>query len=147
MFSRIVKELGEFPNAVLTGLDPEGYPFSVRCRPESDAAAQVFRVQVPEGVPIRPGRAGLLCHKHDELLWHLRSFLVRGTLERGERGWALRPEEFVPGAGIGGVMSLVKWVLGARRDTKRYLAKRGLPRPTVPWDEINAIKEQAKRGK
>ena len=29
----------------------------------------------------------------------------------------------------------------ARHNAKRYLEKRGLPRPRIPWDEINAAKK------
>jgi hypothetical protein len=88
-----------------------------------------------------------LCHRHDENLWNLKSFLVRGTLARGEDGeWTFRPERCVPGAGIGGPMAMVRFVAGARKTAGRYLEKRGLPRPRIPWDAINAIKAQIREG-
>jgi hypothetical protein len=92
--------------------------------------------------PVGPGPASLLCHRHDENLWNLKSLLVRGTLVRGDGEWTFRPERFVPGAGIGGPTAMVRFVAGARKTAGRYLEKRGLARPRIPWDEINAIKAQ-----
>ena len=142
MWDEIVEHLPDFGSAVLTGLDPEGYPYSVRCRPDPDA--RVLRVRLPGYVPIRPGPASLLCHRHDENLWNLESFLVRGTLVHEGAGWTFRPEKFVPGAGIGGPMGIMRLVIGSRKSAKRYLEKRGLSRPRIPWKEINGIKAQAR---
>lgn len=143
MWDDITKHLPGFESAVLTGVDAEGYPFSVRCWPYPDAAAaKVLRVQLAAGTPIRPGPASLLCHKHDENLWNLRSFLVRGVLNRDERGWSFAPLRFIPGAGIGGLPAMARFFIGSRRNARRYLKKRGLARPGIPWDEINAVKKQ-----
>jgi hypothetical protein len=144
VWDEIVEHLPRFESAVLTGLDAEGYPFSVRCRPRINAVARVLEVHLPAGIPVRPGPASLLCHRHDENLWHLRSFLVRGELNRDGRGWTFRPQRFVPGAGIGGPMGVVRFFVGSRRTARRYLEKRGLSRPRVPWEEIRALKAQAR---
>ena len=146
MWAEIVKHLPDFPSAVLTGVDATGYPFSARCVPRLDAEARAVRVDVPEGGSIRPGPACLLCHKHDQRLWNLKSCVVRGRLERDGRGWLLRPCGFIPGMGIGGLWGYVRLLRGARRSTRRYLARRGLPRPRIPWDEVRALMEQANAG-
>ena len=86
MWAEIVKYLPTFETAVLSGTDATGYPFSVRCAPRPDHAAQVLHVAVPPGADLRPGPAGLLCHSHDERYWNLRSFNVRGTLEHDAGG-------------------------------------------------------------
>lgn len=145
MWDEINEHLPSFESAVLSALDAEGYPYSVRCRPRPDRVSRVLKVRLPAGIPLRPGPASLLCHRHDENLWNLKSFLVRGVLEAldGE-DWNFRPEKFVPGAGIGGPMSLVRLVTGARRSTRNYLEKRGLPRPRIPWAEIRKVKAQAR---
>ena len=145
MWDEIVRELPGFDSAVLTALDDEGYPLSVRCRPEPDPASRTLRVQVGPGVALRPGPAGLLCHRHDELLWNQRAFLARGTLAEEPGGWTFCPTAFVPGAGIGGLRGLINFVIASRRSTSRYLAARGLPRPRIPWRDIIAIKEQVAR--
>jgi hypothetical protein len=90
MWADIVKYLAEYPSAVLTIVDDGGYPFSFRCKPEPDASSQTLRLQLPEGLSVKPGPAGILCHKHDELLFNMKSFGVSGTLEEDNRGWILR---------------------------------------------------------
>ncbi len=143
MWDEVVAHLPEYASAVVTARDEAGHPFSFRCRPTADAAAQVLRVYVPPQAPVCAGPANLLCHKHDDWLWHQRSFLVRGTLERDADGWLLRPREYVPGVGYGGVRGQVRFVLAARTAARRYLAARGLPRPAVPWDTLAELKRQA----
>lgn len=145
MWDDILQHLADFSTAVLTAIDDTGYPFSVRCTPEADDATQTLRFHLPEGTRIRVGPASLLCHRHDEQLWNLKSFMVRGSLERDARGWMLRPRRFVPGAGIGGLPGLLRFVRDGRRRTRRYLEKRGLARPNVPWDRIHAVWEEVKR--
>jgi hypothetical protein len=143
MWDEIVGHLPEFSGAVLTGCDAEGYPFSVRCHPTPDASRLVLRLSAPPSVPIRSGPASLLCHKHDEWLWHQRSFLVRGKLERESETWIFIPERYVAGVGYGGVQGQVRFIIGARHAARRYLAVRRLPRPNIPWDEMEEIKRQA----
>ena len=97
MWGEIVNHLPSFESAVLTGLDGEGYPYSVRCRPYTDPVRRVLRMRLPDGIPVQPGPASLLCHKHDESMWNLKSFLVRGELSRDARGWSLSPRRVVRG--------------------------------------------------
>jgi hypothetical protein len=40
---------------------------------------------------------------------------------------------------------MLRFLTDSRRKAKTYLDRRGLPRPTVPWAAIIAVKEQAKR--
>lgn len=147
MWDEIMKHLADFSSAVLTGVDQAGYPFSVRCKPEPDADEQVLRVQVPEYTNIQPGPAGLLCHKHDEQLWNLKSFILRGSLERGVNGWIFCPHRLTPGAGIGGLFGMVRFLRSGRRIAKRYLDERGLERPSIPWDRVNALWTEVKKSK
>jgi hypothetical protein len=137
--------LPSFRSAVLTALDADGYPCSVRCQPRPDAGAQVFLIDPSPGATLQPGPAAVLCHAHDELLAHQRSFVVRGTLATEPEGLVFHPERFSPGLGLGGPLSLVRFSRDARRTAGRYLAARNLPRPRVPWDEIDAVKNEAKR--
>lgn len=143
MWAEIITHLPEYPSAVVSARDDDGYPLSFRCQPNPDVAALALRVRVPPSVPVRPGPASLLCHKHDEQLWHQRSFLVRGALERDADGWLLRPDQYIPGLGYGGVLGQVRFLLGARRAARRYLAACHLPRPTVPWEQLEELRRQA----
>ena len=139
----VARHLRDYDSAVITGVDAEGYPFSIRCTPRPDPAAPLLRVQVPEHSGIQPGPASLLCHKHDDQLWNQRSFAVRGTLSKDAAGWTFHPQHFIPGA-AGDLWSLINFVRGARRAAKRYLAQRGLRRPKIPWKQIQVLWAEVK---
>lgn len=145
MWNDIARLLPSFQSAVLTGLDTEGYPYSVRCSPQLEESAKVLKVQLPAYAPVQAGPASLLCHSHDENLWNLRSFLVRGDLVRTSGRWTFEPQRYVPGAGVEGIKGMVEFVTGSRRNTKRYLRKRGLSRPRIPWKAINEIKAEVQQ--
>ncbi len=138
MWDKVVQNLALYPSAVLTGVDADGYPFSIRCKPEIDAAQQVLRIQTAPNLTFQAGPAGLLCHYHNEELWDLNSFMVRGELEAAEGEWIFRPKEFYDGNAKG--LALIGFVRKARREANNYLKKRGLSRPQIPWDEIEALK-------
>jgi hypothetical protein len=142
MWAEITGHLYQFESAVLSGLDEEGYPFSVRCRPYPDSSgAEALKIWLPPGTPVRPGPASLLCHSHDENLWNLKSFLVRGVLVKDAGGWSFEPGKFIPGMGIGGLPAMIRFFISSRRKARRYLEERNLARPGIPWDEINAAKK------
>ncbi|SRR2546430_4129505 len=148
MWDKITRNLKKYQRAVLAGMDAMGCPFSVRCVPEMDANAQVLRVQLPPGVQLQSGPASPLCHEHNELLWNMESFLLRGNLMQDGQGWSFQPQQFIPGApgaGLRALLPSVRWLLDSRGTAKRYLEKRHLPRPSVPWDEIMEVKAQALR--
>lgn len=95
--------------------------------------------------PSGQGRRGCSVTEHDDLLWNQRSFLVSGALEQGSGGWILRPQQFIPGIGVEGMKGFIKFLITARRDTRRYLAERGIPRPDIPWQQLNELKHKVKR--
>ncbi len=143
MWADLVRHLARYPSAVLTGLDADGYPFSLRCVPEPDAAQQALRVVLPDCAPLQAGPAGLLCHYHDDQLWNQTNFVVRGTLEPAEDGWLFRPTQLIEGAGAG--MSPIRQILDGRSAARQYLAKRGLSRPRIPWEALHAIAARARQ--
>lgn len=145
MWAEIEKHLPIFDSAVLNVADAEGYPYSVRCRAFSDKTAGVLRLSRIHGEGLRPGPASMLCHSHDEQTWNQKVFVLRGNLEERDQGWTFRPEKFVPSMGIGGALDVVRMVFGVRRNARTYLEKRGLPRPGIPWREIEAVKDRASR--
>lgn len=146
MWNDIVTNLGKFPNAVLTGIDLAGYPFSVRCKPQVDENRQVLLIEPLGDISLQPGRAGILCHYHDEQLWDLKSFQIHGSLERADQGWVFRPERFIPWGSTSGQLDQMRSLFKARAVAGKYLQKRGLPRPKVRWDEIKALREEVKTG-
>lgn len=139
----VSRQIDVFASAVLTWLDDDGYPVSARCRPMRDEAARRLRITGLSENALRPGRAALLCHRHDRNLWNLRSFTARGRLERDELGWAFAPTRFTPG--MGGPLTALRLLIDGRRRAKRYLRERGLAAPTVPWHALDELKREVRR--
>jgi hypothetical protein len=143
MWDKVVKHLAKYPSAVLTGMDGEGYPFSLRCKPEPDAAKQALKITLPDYAQLKPGPASILCHYHDDQLWQQTNFVLRGSLDQADGQWMFRPTQFIEGAGAG--MSLLRQVREGRGSAKKYLAKRGLARPKIDWAKLKAIYVQAQK--
>jgi len=140
MWTEIEKYLPLFESAVLNASDGEGYPYSVRCRPELDRPAGILRIDFTGGTNIPAGPANLLYHSHDEELGNQKIVLRRGRLEERGDGHVFRPEKFVPSIGTGGPLGTVRMVLGVRK-AAAYLKRRNLERPRIPWAEIADLKE------
>ena len=136
MWDELVRALGGFPDAVLTWLDDSGRPVAVRCRPGLDHDRQVLTFGETLPLPPGPGFASLLCHSHDARLWKLRSFLVKGQLDGVEGAWVFTPAALVPGTGMSGPLRDLQAFLAARKRAGRYLARRGLSRPVIPWERL-----------
>ena len=118
MWAETEKNLPQFETAVLNVSDQDGYPYSVRCRTAQNRRAGVLRLDLAEGVNVRPSQ---LCYSHDEALWNQKIFLLRGRLEGVGDGLVFRPEKFIPSIGTGGMTGVVRMLIGARR------AHRGVP--------------------
>jgi len=136
-FEQTVRRLPEFASAVLTAFDEHGAPILTRVRPSADPANRTLSIDTD--VPLRPGRASLLCHSHDEQLWNLRSFVVAGDLAQDGRSWSLRPDRFIPGGDKMGPIAMVKIIRELRGTAGRYLDRRGLSRPEINWHEIHEL--------
>jgi hypothetical protein len=136
--------LRSFRDAVLTGINAQGYPVSVRCHPQIDETEHVLRVRLPADIQILPGPAGLLCHSHDEKLWNLKSFALQGTLEHQEDISLFHVQRFLPGMNMAGAPGPLTTLMHARRTMKQILRKRGLPQPSIPWDQLKQLAEPAK---
>lgn len=136
MWDELTTLLTGFPTAVLTGIDDDDQPASVRVTPTPDHTTGVLRGPLPPGLGLRPGPASLLCHHHDEHLWNLRSFLIRGHLDTTTDQWVLTPLTVTSGQGFGGPLGDARTFLAARRRATRYLHRRNLTSPPIPWDEI-----------
>lgn len=136
MDADLTRALAAFPDAVLTGVDADGWPVSVRCRPRYDGAA--LRCATTPGVTIADGPACVLCHDHDATLGRLRSFLVCGEVATDDAEWVLTSRRVVEGLGMSGPFGDARAFVAARRRAGRYLAARGLRRPRVPWERLRA---------
>lgn len=131
--------LTEFESGVLTGLDEGGRPYSLRCLVEWGGEDRPLGLTLPMEIALRPGPASLLFHRHNEQLSGLKSLMLRGRLETEGNGWKFQIDQVVPGAGNGGVLGLVRFVREGRHTAARYLAKRNMARPPIPWDDWTRI--------
>jgi hypothetical protein len=141
--------LGDYPSAVLSWVQPDGYPASVRCRVRR--AARSDRVELDALPDIASGRRGpacLLFHMHDEHLEGLRQLVLKGVLEDGSASAAPpvfvvsdvvtangRPDtDRMPHAGA--PLHMLRFYRLGRRQAQAYLRKRGTPWPPIPYDDI-----------
>lgn len=136
MWAEVNRALAGFPDAVLTGIDEDGRPAAARCRPRPDAAAEVLRCVRTPGLDLVDGPASLLCHGHDERLWSLRTFVARGVVAVDGPDWVFTPTAVTMGAGMGGPIADLRGFVAARRRAGRYLDRRGLSRPRIPWARL-----------
>ena len=127
-----LEELGRrYPQAVLSLVSPDGFPFAVRVPVGTDAAARRIKIEgVPVGAPIQPGLACLAAHDHDERFSWQRNFQVRGDLVDDRDGWSLVPHKLVGGFEFPPASQLARMQLNFskmrrfRRRAKRELARR-----------------------
>lgn len=131
--------LDSFHDAVLTGIDAQGYPVSVRCQPQFDGTNDVLRIHLPADLPMLPGAANILCHSHDEKLWKLKNFVLQGTLERQEDSILFRVQRLLPGMNVAGAPGPLTTIIRGKRTMKQILQKRGLAQPPIPWERLKQL--------
>jgi hypothetical protein len=110
-------ELGrEYPEAVVSLVAPDGFPFSVRVPISVDRSARRVRLaRGALGVPVQPGLACLTAHAHaPDFTWQ-RNFQVRGDLVEDEDGWAVIPHKLVGGFELPPVSKLELYRINARK--------------------------------
>jgi len=137
--------LGAYPSVVLSTRDRDGAPALIRTR--LAAASGGYRVEVPDDVPVAPGPAALLVHRHDAKLNGLHNASVAGRLTRDDSGWLLAPERLVePGAHHRATLTdPLRIARQCRATTRGYLEKRGWERPAIPWGAYRRIRAVASR--
>lgn len=140
MWSDAAKELSKFTEAVLTALDTDGYPLSVRVRARDfDPATGTLAVSLPADLHAAEGQANLLCHYHDDKLWRLDSTQVKGCLRRRDDGWVFAAEHFTPKSR----WHMVSFLRRIHTSGQKYLDRRGLRRPAVNWAALSDIRRRA----
>jgi hypothetical protein len=107
---RILELSSRYPTGVLSFVDADGFPFSVRVPIRVDATNRVIRIeQQPAGIPLAAGRACLTAHTHVEdrqsKFWQ-RNFQVRADLVSMDDVWALVPRKLVGGFEVSSSMAV-----------------------------------------
>lgn len=143
MWAEAAKWLAKYPEVVVTALDADGYPVSVRqSGSRYDPGTGELPVALPDALRPASGAANLLCHKHDESLQNLSSIQIRGTLDRRDDEWVFVSSAFTPPP------RFALWHLSKRMrvSARRYLAKRQLAAPEVNWAAIAEIWREVRAG-
>ena len=141
MWTEAAKWLGKFDGAVLTMLDADGYPASVRVDSAAyDAGTGELLANLPSELHIVDGPANLLCHYHDEKLWKLNMISIKGRVENRDGSWVFATTAF----NAPGKLAMLSFLKGVRVAGQKYLDKRGLSRPQVNWASVKEIARRAK---
>jgi hypothetical protein len=143
MWDNILDALELHDTALLNGYDEHGFPFSIRCMPVADRRNRRLWIEIPNGSGIQPGRASILMHSHNEELWDLVQFLIRGTLVKTSEGHYFVPASVNGSPRPAGGMDAIRTLRGIRRRGNAYLEHRNIPRPQVPWDDVKQLQERA----
>ncbi len=143
MWAEAAKWLRKFGDeAVLTLLDSDGYPGSVRVDSTAyDATSGELRVAVPEALRPSEGPASLMCHYHDEKMWNIKAMHIKGRLENRDGTWVFVSTGFDAPSKL----AMFSFIKGARTASQKYLDKRGLERPEVNWAAIKEVQRRIKR--
>jgi hypothetical protein len=140
VWAEAAKWLGKFEDGVLTTLDTDGYPVSVRAVPERTTLARVScAYRYPELRAVE-GPANLLCHFHNEKLWGLKAIQVKGRIEKHDDAWVFVTTTFNPPPKL----AALSFIRHTNASAKKYLDKRGVDRPTVNWAALKEIQRRAK---
>jgi hypothetical protein len=126
-----IDELGaRYPQAVLSFVCPDGFPFAVRVPVEVDSSGRRIHIMAePVGAPFEPGLACLTAHDHSPDFTWQRNFQVRGDLVRDQSGWSLLPHKLIggfelPKGAIQRYRANLRKSMRFRKIAKRELARR-----------------------
>jgi hypothetical protein len=130
-----------YTSAILTIQDPEGFPFSYRCRPHFDSANRTIIIEqfpaLPAFIANLPAstEATILYHRYGESMKQttMAQFQLRGTLKLNDSELVFMPHGFVSGfnsknfdqpIGLERLTAGIGFIVTGKRKTKQYLKKR-----------------------
>lgn len=144
--AEVSRGLPTYHDAVLATVVADAPPVlrRVRPRPEPDGATLRLEGADPDEVAGATS-ANLLLHAHDDQLGRLRQLALVGALTtgvEGTEGTRLRPTRLLrTDANATSPLGLARTVHRLRGNARRYLERRGLDRPRVPWAEYRALRD------
>jgi hypothetical protein len=135
-----------YQSAVLSSVESDGYPASVRCQIRADMSRHVVIISDPPALAKNwRGPACLLFHEHDAGLEALRQMVVLGELKDEDGSLTFYIDKFVTANGrtdsdqmphASSPTHLLKFFFLGRRNAQAYIAKRGKPWPPIPYGDI-----------
>jgi len=128
---------------VLNWVDADGYPASGRVDLGADGDGGLV-ITAAAGLDLKEGPASLMAHYHNERMWKMKSVGFRGTLRQAGEGWVFEASKQFGKADLS-FMGQMRLMGGAKKTAARYLAKRNMERPSIPWSDIQALKKDAKQ--
>ena len=145
--------IGDYRSAVLSWVEPDGYPVSVRAPVRLEEGTHTITFpQLPPAAADSRGKACLLFHVHDERLEGLRQMVLKGQLVETDGGaLVFEATEFVTANGrpdtdrmphASAPLHMLQFYRLGRRKANAYLAKRGEPWPPIPFEEIGRAVDQ-----
>ncbi len=141
MWAEAAKWLGRFGDAVLTGVDVNGYPVSIRVNTrEYDATTGTLPAVFPAGLHIAQGPANVLAHTHDDKMWSLNMIQIKGRIETRGDSRVFQSTSFDAPKKL----AFVEFLRRNSVTAQKYLDKRGLQRPPVNWAAVKEVQRRAK---
>jgi hypothetical protein len=144
--SRLIALAQAYSSAVLTIVEPSGYPLSVRCNVTFDATREAIGFALlPARASEWQGKACLLFHRHNERLESQHELQIRGELINLAGELVFHPIAFVTGTGsttkdamphAGAPLDLIRFMLLGQRKARAYLRKRGKAWPATDFDAL-----------
>lgn len=138
-----------YKSAVLSSVEADGYPASVRCQIHVDKNRHAVIISDPPTLAKNwRGRACLLLHEHDTTLEALRQMVLLGELKDEDSILTFYIEKFVTTNGrtdsdkmphASSPIHLLKFFFLGRRNARAYITKRGKPWPPIPYSEITRL--------
>jgi len=140
-----------YPDAVLSVVDPDGYPCSTRCTVRLDDRREVITfINLPPLASSWRGPACLLFHRHDDRLENQYQLMIRGHVVLQGDSLELRPTHFLTANGsltedrmphAGAPLQLIQFMLLGRRQAARYLRRRNMTWPVDFTPMLRVLRE------
>lgn len=139
----------QYSSGVLSIVDSNGYPLSVRCTVGLDDTGQRFTFPTPPPQAANwRGKACLLFHQHNEHLEGLKQLVILGELEYSEGLLTLQVSKFVTSNGrkdtdqmphAASPLHLFQFLWLGWRNARTYLARRATPWPAIQYEEFERL--------
>jgi hypothetical protein len=138
------RRMRRFRSAVLAAVDGGGRPMLLRVVPELRYGG--LFLPTPADQRLATGPASLLLHRHNANVGAMRGVVLTGSIDAQGDGFWFRADRLIDGQKRLDPVTAARVVRGLRSEANRYLERRGIARPGIPWDELKALKAEIRAG-